>query len=155
MDATLAVNLPRQEDISSVSAWLQAEVKDDIWSVIQSYAINSSSQVLLERAKLLGLAVSEVGEAKDMTIEITRKSSIAAYSRQPKVVDISSMWAGPLCSWFLMRSGAEVIKIESSKRPDRGRLNQTPFFQRLNKGKSITAFDFDSKLGKSQLQTHP
>ena len=154
MDATLAVNLPRQEDISSVSAWLQAEVKDDIWSVIQSYAINSSSQVLLERAKLLGLAVSEVGEAKDMTIEITRKSSIAAYSRQPKVVDLSSMWAGPLCSWFLMRSGAEVIKIESSKRPDRGRLNQTPFFQRLNKGKSITTFDFDSKLGKNQLQKH-
>ena len=154
LDATLAVNLPRQEDISSVSAWLQAEVKDDIWSVIQSYAINSSSQVLLERAKLLGLAVSEVGEAKDMTIEITRKSSIAAYSRQPKVVDISSMWAGPLCSWFLMRSGAEVIKIESSKRPDRGRLSQTPFFQRLNKGKSITAFDFDSKLGKRQLQKH-
>ena len=154
MDATLAVNLPRQEDISSVSAWLQAEVKDDIWSVIQNYAINSSSQVLLERAKLLGLAVSEVGEAKDMTIEITRKSSIATYSRQPKVVDLSSMWAGPLCSWFLMRSGAEVIKIESSKRPDRGRLNQTPFFQRLNKGKSITAFDFDSKLGKNQLQKH-
>ena len=154
LDATLAVNLPRQEDISSVSAWLQAEVKDDIWSVIQSYASNSSSQFLLERAKLLGLAVSEVGEAKDMTIEITRKSSIAAYSRQPKVVDISSMWAGPLCSWFLMRSGAEVVKIESSKRPDRGRLSQTPFFQRLNKGKSITAFDFDSKLGKSQLQKH-
>ena len=154
LDATLAVNLPRQEDISSVSAWLQAEVKDDIWSVIQSYASNSSSQFLLERAKLLGLAVSEVGEAEDMTIEITRKSSIAAYSRQPKVVDLSSMWAGPLCSWFLMRSGAEVIKIESSKRPDRGRLNQTPFFQRLNKGKSITAFDFDSKLGKSQLQKH-
>lgn len=154
LDATLAVNLPRQEDISSVSAWLQAEVRDDIWSVIQNYAINSSSQVLLERAKLLGLAVSEVGEAKDMTIEITRKSSIAAYSRQPKVVDLSSMWAGPLCSWFLMRSGAEVIKIESSKRPDRGRLNQTPFFQRLNKGKSITAFDFDSKLGKNQLQKH-
>ncbi len=154
LDATLAVNLSRQEDISSVSAWLQAEVKDNIWSVIQSYASNSSSQFLLERAKLLGLAVSEVGEAKDMTIEITRKSSIAAYSRQPKVVDLSSMWAGPLCSWFLMRSGAEVIKIESSKRPDRGRLNQTPFFQRLNKGKSITAFDFDSKLGKSQLQKH-
>ena len=154
LDATLAVNLPRQEDISSVSAWLQAEVKDDIWSVIQSYASNSSSQFLLERAKLLGLAVSEVGEAKDMTIEITRKSSIAAYSRQPKVVDLSSMWAGPLCSWFLMRSGAEVIKIESSKRPDRGRLNQTPFFQRLNKGKSITTFDFDSKIGKSQLQKH-
>ena len=154
LDATLAVNLPRQEDISSVSAWLQAEVKDDIWSVIQNYAINSSSQVLLERAKLLGLAVSEVGEAKDMTIEITRKSSIAAYSRQLKVVDISSMWAGPLCSWFLMRSGAEVIKIESSKRPDRGRLSQTPFFQRLNKGKSITTFDFDSKIGKSQLQKH-
>ena len=96
--------------------------------------------MLLERAKLLGLAVSEVGEAKDMTIEVTHKSSIKAYSRQPKVIDLSSMWAGPLCSWFLMRSGAEVTKIESSKRPDRGRLNQTPFFQRLNKGKAITAF---------------
>ena len=154
LDTTLAVNLPRQEDISSVSAWLQIEAQENIWNVIQSYASNSSSQVLLERAELLGLAVSKVGEAKDMTIEVTQKSSIGAYSRQPKVVDLSSMWAGPLCSWFLMRSGAEVIKIESSKRPDRGRLNQTPFFQRLNKGKVITAFDFSSELGRRQLQKH-
>ena len=154
LDTTLAVNLPRQEDISSVSAWLQIEAQENIWNVIQSYASNSSSQVLLERAELLGLAVSKVGEAKDMTIEVTHKSSIGAYSRQPKVVDLSSMWAGPLCSWFLMRSGAEVIKIESSKRPDRGRLNQTPFFQRLNKGKVITAFDFSSELGRRQLQKH-
>ena len=154
LDTTLAVNLPRQEDISSVSAWLQIEAQENIWNVIQSYASNSSSQVLLERAELLGLAVSKVGEAKDMTIEVTHKSSIGAYSRQPKVVDLSSMWAGPLCSWFLMRSGAEVIKIESSKRPDRGRLNQAPFFQRLNKGKVITAFDFSSELGRRQLQKH-
>tara|TARA_X000000368_G_scaffold260645_2_gene206163 strand:+ start:4904 stop:6115 length:1212 start_codon:yes stop_codon:yes gene_type:complete len=151
-DTTLAVNLPREEDVSSVSAWLQTEVEHDIWNVIQSHAMNNSSRTLLQRAKLLGLAVSEVGEAKDMTINVTQKFSKGAYSRPPKVVDLSSMWAGPLCSWFLMRSGAEIKKIESTKRPDRGRIKQTPFFQRLNKGKEIIAIDFGSKRDRGQLQ---
>jgi hypothetical protein len=153
-DTTLAVNLPRKEDISSVPAWLEEKINDDIWSAIQSFALTKTSQVLLQRAELLGLAVSEIGEAKKIRIEVIPNSMHRPTKKSPKVIDLSSMWAGPLCSWFLMRSGAQVTKIDSIKRPDRGRLNRTPFFQRLNKGKEIIVLDFDTKNGKDQLKKH-
>ena len=37
------------------------------------------------------------------------------------VVDLSALWAGPLCSSLLRRAGARVIKVESTARPDGAR----------------------------------
>src|SRR5581483_8056594 len=34
------------------------------------------------------------------------------------VVDLTSMWAGPLCTWLLGRLGAAVLKVEPAVRPD-------------------------------------
>ena len=61
-----------------------------------------------------------------------------------KVVDTSSLWAGPLCGSILADSGAQVAKIESWSRPDTARLAAPAFYERLNRRKTEKSLDFDS-----------
>lgn len=151
-DKTIAVNLPREEDLLSVPAWLGAEPKEDIWKLIGEETIGQTAQSLIERARLLGMAVSSVGEATGHKNKIYGSREAIRLSKTPTVVDLSSMWAGPLCGWFLSRNGARVIKVESSQRPDRGSKSGAPFYKRLNHGKEVIEIDFRSEIGIGQLR---
>ncbi len=66
------------------------------------------------------------------------------------VVDLSSMWAGPLCAHLLGRAGAAVIKVESTHRPDGARADRR-FFEWLHAGHEFREFDFRSAAGRAQL----
>ena len=59
------------------------------------------------------------------------------------VVDLSSMWAGPLCGQLLAQAGATVVKVESPARPDGTRAGAPTFFDWMNGGKLSYAVDFD------------
>jgi crotonobetainyl-CoA:carnitine CoA-transferase CaiB-like acyl-CoA transferase len=59
----------------------------------------------------------------------------------PLVVDLSALWAGPLCSHLLQLQGARVVKVESVGRPDGARADDTGFFDLLNHGKASVALD--------------
>ena len=151
-DKTIAVNLPREDDLLSVPAWLGAEPKEDIWKLIGEETVGQTAQSLIERARLLGMAVSSAGEATGHKNKIYGSREAIRLSQTPTVVDLSSMWAGPLCGWFLSRNGARVIKVESSQRPDRGSKSGAPFYKRLNHGKEIIEIDFRSESGIGQLR---
>ncbi len=151
-DKTIAVNLPREDDLLSVPAWLGAEPKEDIWKLIGEETVGQTAQSLIERAGLLGMAVSSVGEATGHKNKIYGSRETIRLSQTPTVVDLSSMWAGPLCGWFLSRNGARVIKVESSQRPDRGSKSGAPFYKRLNHGKEVIEIDFRSEIGIGQLR---
>lgn len=58
-----------------------------------------------------------------------------------RVVDFSSLWAGPLCAHLLGLSGAEVIKVESVQRPDGARFGNKPFYDLLHSGHRSISFD--------------
>jgi crotonobetainyl-CoA:carnitine CoA-transferase CaiB-like acyl-CoA transferase len=62
--------------------------------------------------------------------------------KRPLVVDLSSLWAGPLCSRLLQRCGARVIKVESRQRPDGARRGPPQFFTSMNAGKESLTLDF-------------
>jgi len=70
----------------------------------------------------------------------------------PLVVDLSSLWAGPLCSQLLGLGGARVVKVESTRRPDGGRQDETGFFDLLNHGKASVALDLPSTYGLARLR---
>ena len=65
------------------------------------------------------------------------------------VVDLTSMWAGPLCTELLGRSGAEVRKVSSAARPDG--LVGTPMYAELNAGKTAVELDPRHPAGRRSL----
>jgi hypothetical protein len=75
------------------------------------------------------------------------------------VVDLSSMWAGPLTTALLARFGARVVKIEMPGRPDGlrawGRPSgaaPSPFFRALNRGKEIVALDLRQSADRARFE---
>ena len=151
-DGQIAANLPRVEDQSSVAAWLDAPIEGADWASIERAVQQVTSSELLSRAKLLGMPISVVGETKvPLGFEYNIGKEIRL-KQKPRVVDLSSMWAGPLCSWYLMRCGAEVTKIESTLRPEKPRNRPDIFYQRLNQGKEIIPLDFSSSIDHELLR---
>jgi crotonobetainyl-CoA:carnitine CoA-transferase CaiB-like acyl-CoA transferase len=67
------------------------------------------------------------------------------------VLDLSSLWAGPLCSHLLELMGADVVKLESRQRPDGARRGHAGFFDLLNQRKRSVMLDFASAEGRAQL----
>lgn len=59
-----------------------------------------------------------------------------------RVLDLTSMWAGPLCTRVLADLGGEVIKIEAPTRPDGTRQNP-PYFEWLNRNKLGITLDLN------------
>ena len=78
-------------------------------------------------------------------------SLLARPLRDAKVVDLSVMWAGPLCGDLLARAGAQVIKVESPSRPDGARLGLPEFYELLNGKKQHRSIGFDASEGRAEL----
>jgi crotonobetainyl-CoA:carnitine CoA-transferase CaiB-like acyl-CoA transferase len=73
-------------------------------------------------------------------------------ARPPLVIDLSSLWAGPLCASLLGAAGARVVKVESRTRPDGARRGTPAFFDLLNAGKQSVALDLDGRAGVGALR---
>ena len=71
---------------------------------------------------------------------------------RPLVVDLSALWAGPLCGHLLHLCGADVIKVESDTRPDGARFGNAAFFGLLNQGKRSVGLDLTRHEGRKTLR---
>jgi crotonobetainyl-CoA:carnitine CoA-transferase CaiB-like acyl-CoA transferase len=67
-------------------------------------------------------------------------------------VDLSSLWAGPVCARILGDRGATVVKVESTERPDGARRGPPAFFDRLHRGQRAVALAFSSAEGRRDLR---
>jgi hypothetical protein len=72
-------------------------------------------------------------------------------AHRPLVVDMSSIWAGPLCGHLLWLSGAQVIKVESRKRPDMIRSSDPQTFAIVNQGKDCVDVDLTDPGQRERL----
>lgn len=142
IDGWVAVSLARPDDVDLLPAWLGVGGGDDPWSAIAVAVHSESAAAVVERGRLLGLPVSVLGERGPGDLfSVDRVGDAPPLDRPPVVVDLSSLWAGPLCTRILMERGARVIKVESSSRPDGGRAGDPVFFERLNEGKEQLTVD--------------
>ncbi|MDT5349419.1 MAG: hypothetical protein QOH91_2706 [Mycobacterium sp.] len=81
-----------------------------------------------------------------------------------RVLDMTTFWAGPCCTHFLAMLGAEVIHVESTRRPDGTRLiagvsisekqwwEKSPIFAALNTNKKGLTLDLQSSRGQELLR---
>ena len=160
-DGTLAVNLPRHSDWELLAAWLEADASGTwTWARLNQAVRERATQSLVERARLLGLAVAAAGNAfedfehpeiHDPRMEhssivdgdpLGDCRNLKPRPRPPLVVDLSALWAGPLCGHLLWLCGGRVVKVESADRPDGARFGNSDFYALLNQGKRSVALDF-------------
>ena len=80
-----------------------------------------------------------------------------------RVLDMTTFWAGPCCTHFLAMLGAEVVHLESMRRPDGTRLiagisvseeqwwEKSPIFAALNTNKKGLTLDLQRPRGRELL----
>lgn len=97
-----------------------------------------------------------------------RKATGVAAGRLPlegvRVLDLTTFWAGPSCTHPMALLGAEVIHVESTRRPDGTRLiggvpvtveqwwEKQPIFSALNTNKKDITLDLQSERGRELLK---
>ncbi len=153
LDGWVAVSLVRPEDAESMPAWLElpqvppSDVSPALWSLVAEHVAQRQCDELIARAALLHLPVSALGMSphRDGVIPIRLGEAPPRPPTNTVVIDLTSLWAGPLCGDLLAREGATVIKVESTARPDGTRRGPKGFFDLLNGGKRSVAFDFRNR----------
>jgi len=135
------------------------------WDSIQSAVADASAEDLAERAGELGLAVAVVSEG-DQPFDpqwrfrrdrrhgpwiITASSQSGNTRALRRVVDLSALWAGPLCASLLRRAGAEVVTVESASRPDGARRGDPELHRLLHDGNTFVTLDFNDSTGLEEL----
>ena len=161
-DGTLALNLARPDDWDLLPAWLEADGVDS-WEAVARAVRARRLGELVERGREIGLALAAEG-LPDLTTTSWFSTVGAAHGRDavapmgrscdeaPLVVDLSALWAGPLCGQLLHRAGARVAKVESPRRPDGARQGPRAFFDLLNAGKHSVALDFRDPQDLARLR---
>ncbi len=153
-DLPIALNLPRSSDWDLMPAWLEVDADTPgCWQRLATELKDRDSATLIERARLLGLAVASVAPRARISAPTERpRQSGGPRDCRPTVIDLSALWAGPLCGHLLHLCGAEVIKVESTHRPDGARFGNASFYGLLNQGKDCVALDFRHPDGQRQLK---
>jgi CoA-transferase family III len=155
-DGWCAVTLSRPEDAASVPAIVGIADVTNPWRALETAARQRTTAGLAARAQLLGVPAATLRRRARPAAAPWRLARIAAAGtsrclRGAVVADLSAMWAGPLCARLLGQAGAEVIKVESTRRPDGARTGDPRFFGWLHAGHRSVRLDFGSAAGRAAL----
>lgn len=146
-DGWVGVSLARPADGQLVAALISQDVTSDGWTALRQWLSRISAREATQRLSLLGMA----GGAVPLSPRAATRAGVRVLSDGPrriarrpgpKVVDLSALWAGPLCAHLLGLAGAEVVKVESTTRPDGARFGTKPFFDLLHGSHAMVALDF-------------
>jgi hypothetical protein len=152
-DGWVALSLARRDDVDAVPALVQCDDVTDPWAAAATYAARMRAADVVERGRLLGLPIAALGErpARDVVDAVVGPAASRPL-RGVVVAELGALWAAPLCGALLRDAGAEVIKVESTSRPDGARNGPPAFFDLLNAGKSSFAIDLATPDGAAALR---
>ena len=155
-DGWVVLNLPRPSDMELIPALVGDAVDPGEWTTIQRLLAAEPADVLVHRGAELGMAIARLDECPPVVSPgraITSTAGGREVRPRPLVLDLSSLWAGPLATSLLAAAGARVIKVESRHRPDGARLGPAAFFDLLNADKECLALDFQDRADVRLLNT--
>ncbi|MFF0011525.1 CoA transferase [Streptomyces sp. NPDC005374] len=143
-DGWAAVNLARPDDLAAVPALVALLGSPD--AELSKAAERATAAEVARAAQLLGIAAAELGAARGRRVPVLahRPGRRRSLSRV-RIVDFSALWAGPLCARLLGLAGAEVVKVESTTRPDGARFGVPGFYGWLHGGHESLVLDFPSE----------
>lgn len=140
-DGWLALNLAREDDRDLIPALCEGGAD------LADYAAAQPAAALLARAIELQLPAALPGES------LPQPLVEPVIARVPGlVVDLSALWAGPLCAGLLARAGARVVRIESLGRPDPTAQGSPRLDSLLNGGKERLPLDLRTGEGRAALR---
>jgi len=151
-DGRIALNLAREDDWDLLHALLGQPAES--WDAISKASRNLLAGELVERGAAMGMAIArdEICPLVPWLNQTSSQEGSADQAKPPLVVDLSSLWAGPLTGSLLADLGAEVIKVESTHRPDGAREGNQEFFDLLNAKKRSIGVDFRTPEGRKALR---
>jgi len=156
-DGWLALNLARPEDTASVPALVGSAIDPNNWASVAEAVAARPTDELIEMATLLGLPLAAVPTTlRSAPVAPWQLLHVASQRsprrRPPLVIDLTSLWAGPLAGSLVAAAGARVIKVEGENRPDGTRAGPRDFFDLLNSGKEMVALDFGNREDRARLR---
>jgi len=150
-DGWIAVALPRPVDVDGVPAWLgiAPPTGDPVAPGRRSDRHPSRPPTSPHRARLLEIPCSLVGERAPTSAPwCVTKGPAAAPVHAPLVVDLSALWAGPLCAQLLGLRGGPRHQGRGSGAARRDPPRPRVFLDVLNGGKQSVALDLRSSHGR-------
>jgi len=160
-DGWIAVQLPRLDDWQLVPAWLEIDLPaerfelDSGWRLIEGRLRTRNTKDVIDRGRLIGLAVAEATRTISSHVpayQLRATSEAAPIERRLRVLDLTSLWAGPLATSLLADAGCNVLKVEAPGRPDGARSGPTEFFDLMNHGKQSVALDLHQATDRAHFE---
>lgn len=161
----LGLNLAREEDWGLLNPWLQQDGDLSEWGHVEEALIGRDAKALVARGRLMGLPVSflpgkVIAESAGVSeilggAPVFEFTSDAQATLRPfntaqsmsglKVVDLSVLWAGPLCAHLLHQCGMQVTTVTSCHRPDGAAQGSPTLYKVLHRGHNHLELDFSSQ----------
>jgi hypothetical protein len=152
-DGHVGLSLARPDDVDLLPALVESDdIGADPWAALAAWLSRTSSAEAEARLMLLSLPGGALPGTPPTTPPADRAGVVVStlgtrrVGDEPLVVDLTSLWAGPLCARLLGLRGARVVKVESRTRPDGARLGPPVFFELLHRGHDQLTLDFATGL---------
>jgi len=161
-DGWVAVNLARSSDLDALAALIEGPVdssefpSDEAgWAAVSAWVASTPASRAAARAQLLEIPAAVLPYRRPSPRAPWSVTHVgpptAAPKRRPLVVNLSAMWAGPLCAHLLGLAGADVVTVEDPARPDAARLGDPQLFELLHGGHRRVTVPFSSPAGLNEL----